>query len=164
MTTTRTGVGIDAHAFAAADEDEGLWLAGLAWPGERGLSGHSDGDVVVHAICDALLGAAGLGDLGSRFGTDDPELAGAHGDVFLSRTREILASAGFTVGNVSVQLIGNRPRFSPRKAEADALLSSILDAPVSVSATTTDGLGFAGRGEGLTAIATAIVHGVTRIP
>ncbi|SDY40844.1 2-C-methyl-D-erythritol 4-phosphate cytidylyltransferase [Herbiconiux ginsengi] len=150
----RTGVGVDAHAF---DPEAELWLAGLHWPGEPGLAGHSDGDVVAHAICDALLGAAGLGDLGSRFGTADPELAGAHGDVFLARTRDILSAAGFRIGNVSVQLIGNRPRFAPRKVEADALLTSILGAPVSVSATTTDGLGFPGRGEGLTAIATCLV-------
>lgn len=151
----RTGVGVDAHAFDATAE---LWLAGLHWPGEAGLAGHSDGDVVAHAICDALLGASGLGDLGSRFGTADPTLAGAHGEVFLQRTREILEAAGFRVGNVSVQVIGNRPRFAPRKTEADALLSGVLGAPVSVSATTTDGLGSAGRGEGLTAIATALVH------
>lgn len=159
----RTGTGLDAHAFAPDgpdDEPVELWLAGLHWPGERGLSGHSDGDVVAHAICDALLGAAGLGDLGSRFGTSDPALAGAHGAVFLERTAGILADAGFAVGNVSVQLIGNRPRFAPRKAEADALLSQLLSAPVSVSATTTDGLGYAGRGEGLTALATALVYRV----
>ncbi|QJU52514.1 2-C-methyl-D-erythritol 4-phosphate cytidylyltransferase [Herbiconiux sp. KACC 21604] len=156
MTSIRTGVGVDAHAFDAEAE---LWLAGLHWPGEAGLAGHSDGDVVSHAICDALLGAAGLGDLGSRFGTDDPELAGAHGEVFLRRTLEVLTAAGYSVGNVSVQLIGNRPRFAPRKAEAEAVLGAVLRAPVSVSATTTDGLGYAGRGEGLTAIATALVTG-----
>ncbi len=156
----RTGMGVDAHAFAPDSEPVDLWLAGLHWPGEPGLSGHSDGDVVAHAICDALLGAAGLGDLGSRFGTSDPSLAGAHGVVFLERTRAILVDAGFAVGNVSVQLIGNRPRFAPRKAEADALLSQVLAAPVSVAATTTDGLGYAGRGEGLTALATALVYRV----
>ncbi len=156
----RTGTGLDAHAFSTDSEPVDLWLAGLHWPGEQGLSGHSDGDVVAHAICDALLGAAGLGDLGSRFGTSDPALAGAHGAVFLERTRAILADAGFAVGNVSVQLIGNRPRFTPRKTEADALLSQLLAAPVSVSATTTDGLGYAGRGEGLTALATALVYRV----
>ncbi|MCS5718337.1 2-C-methyl-D-erythritol 4-phosphate cytidylyltransferase [Herbiconiux sp. CPCC 205763] len=155
----RTGIGVDAHAYASDDAPAELWVAGLHWPGERGLAGHSDGDVVAHAICDALLGASGLGDLGSRFGTSDPALAGAHGEVFLRRTRDLLEQAGFTIGNVSVQLIGNRPRFSPRKAEADALLTSILGAPVSVSATTTDGLGFAGRAEGLTAIATCLVVG-----
>ncbi len=150
----RIGTGVDAHAYDPGVE---LWLAGLHWPGEAGLAGHSDGDAVAHAICDALLGAAGLGDIGGLFGTDDPALAGAHGDVFLSRTRRVLEQAGFRIGNVSVQLIGNRPRFAPRKAEADALLTSLLGAPVSVSATTTDGLGFTGRGEGVTAIATALV-------
>ena len=160
MTTPRIGTGVDAHAYAPdGAAGDGLWLAGLHWPGERALPGHSDGDAVAHAICDALLGAAGLGDLGSRFGTDDPTLAGAHGEVFLERTRRILGDAGFSIGNVSVQLVGNRPRFSPRKAEADALLSRVLGAPVSVSATTTDGLGFTGRGEGVTALATALVFG-----
>lgn len=161
MMRIRTGVGVDAHAFSASSTDygdsEGLWLAGLHWPGERGLAGHSDGDVVAHAICDALLSGSGLGDLGSRFGTSDPELAGAHGEVFLRRTLALLTEAGFTVVNVAVQLIGNRPRFAPRKSEADALLTTLLAAPVAVSATTTDGLGSPGRGEGLTAIATALL-------
>jgi 2-C-methyl-D-erythritol 4-phosphate cytidylyltransferase/2-C-methyl-D-erythritol 2,4-cyclodiphosphate synthase len=163
MMRIRTGIGVDAHAFASSSpsssssSDDGLWLAGLHWPGERGLAGHSDGDVVAHAICDALLSAAGLGDLGSRFGTSDPALAGAHGEVFLRRTLALLTEAGFEVINVAVQLIGNRPRFAPRKPEADALLTTLLAAPVAVSATTTDGLGSPGRGEGLTAIATALV-------
>ncbi|WP_375163639.1 2-C-methyl-D-erythritol 4-phosphate cytidylyltransferase [Herbiconiux moechotypicola] len=150
----RTGVGIDAHSF---DPEAPLWVAGLHWPGEPGLAGHSDGDVVAHAICDALLGAAGLGDLGSLFGTADPALEGAHAEVFLVRTRAVLEAAGFRIGNVSVQLVANRPRFSARKAEADALLGGLLGAPVSVTATTTDGLGFPGRGDGATAIATALV-------
>ncbi|GGE83473.1 2-C-methyl-D-erythritol 4-phosphate cytidylyltransferase [Mycetocola zhadangensis] len=150
----RTGIGTDVHAF---DDSSELWLAGLHWPGERGLSGHSDGDPVCHAITDALLSAAGLGDIGSVFGTADPQFDGAHGDVFLRATLERLTAAGFTVNNVSVQIIGNSPRFSPRRMEAEGLLSGILDAPVSVSATTTDGLGFPGRGEGICAIATAIV-------
>jgi 2-C-methyl-D-erythritol 4-phosphate cytidylyltransferase/2-C-methyl-D-erythritol 2,4-cyclodiphosphate synthase len=151
----RTGVGVDVHAY---DPQTPLWLAGLHWPGEPGLAGHSDGDVVAHAICDALLGATGLGDLGSLFGTDDPALAGAHGDVFLHRTRAVLADAGFGIGNVSVQLIAATPRFSPRKPEADATLTALLGAPVSVTATTTDGLGYPGRAEGATAIATALVY------
>lgn len=153
-TGIRTGIGVDVHAFDAGSE---LWLAGLHWPGEPGLAGHSDGDPVSHAITDALLSAAGLGDIGSVFGTSDPQFAGAHGETFLRATRDRLAEAGFTIGNVAVQLIGNSPRFSPRRLEAQELLSGLLGAPVSVSATTTDGLGFAGRGEGVCAIATATV-------
>lgn len=150
------GVGTDVHAFGGEGD---LWLAGLEWPGEPALSGHSDGDVVAHAIVDALLGAAGLGDIGQHFGTAHPDYAGAHGAVFLARTREILAEAGFTIGNVSVQFQGNRPRFSARRTEAEAVLSAALGgAPVAVSATTTDGLGFPGRGEGIAATAVALVH------
>ncbi|GAA1056168.1 bifunctional enzyme IspD/IspF [Agromyces luteolus] len=152
----RVGTGIDVHAFADA-QDTPLWLAGLHWPGERGLSGHSDGDAVAHAICDALLAAAGLGDIGGMFGTDDPRFSGAHGEVFVGETVRRLAAAGWRVGNVSVQVVGNRPKLAPRRAEAEALLTGIVGAPVSVAATTTDGLGFTGRGEGVTAIATALV-------
>ena len=150
----RVGIGTDVHAFGG---EGSLWLAGLEWPGEQPLSGHSDGDAVAHAIGDALLGAAGLGDIGEHFGTSHPEYAGAHADVFLARTRHLLAEAGFTIGNVSVQLQGNRPRFSPRRNEAEAVLSAILAAPVSVTATTTDGLGFTGRGEGIAVTAVASV-------
>ncbi|HEX6954068.1 MAG TPA: 2-C-methyl-D-erythritol 2,4-cyclodiphosphate synthase, partial [Agromyces sp.] len=152
----RIGTGVDVHAFAD-DPETPLWLAGLHWPGERGLSGHSDGDAAAHAICDALLAAAGLGDIGGMFGTDDPRFSGAHGEVFLAETVRRLAEAGFRVGNVSVQVVGNRPKLAPRRAEAEALLTRIVGAPVSVAATTTDGLGFTGRGEGVTAIATALV-------
>ncbi|MFT4219816.1 MAG: 2-C-methyl-D-erythritol 4-phosphate cytidylyltransferase [Microbacterium sp.] len=151
----RVGVGTDVHAFAG----EGvLWLAGLPWPGEPALAGHSDGDAVAHAIVDALLSAAGLGDIGTHFGTDHPEYAGAHADVFLVRTRELLGAAGWAVGNVSVQVQANRPRFSARRADAEAALSAALGgAPVSVSATTTDGLGFTGAGDGVAAFAVALV-------
>lgn len=151
----RVGVGTDVHAFGG---DGVLWLAGLEWPGEEALSGHSDGDAVAHAIVDALLAAAGLGDIGTHFGTDHPEYAGAHAAAFLTRTVAILGEAGWRVGNVSVQVQANRPRFSARRTEAERVLSDALGgAPVSVSATTTDGLGFTGRGDGVSAFAVAIV-------
>ncbi|WP_394280419.1 2-C-methyl-D-erythritol 4-phosphate cytidylyltransferase [Microbacterium sp.] len=150
----RVGVGTDVHAFGG---DGTLWMAGLEWPGEQGLHGHSDGDAVAHAIVDALLAAAGLGDIGTHFGTDKPEYAGAHADVFLRRTRAILAEAGWVVGNVSVQVQAKRPRFAGRRKEAEHVLSTALGAPVSVSATTTDGLGFTGTGEGVAAFAVATV-------
>ena len=150
----RIGLGTDTHAFGGDGE---LWLAGLHWPGEPALAGHSDGDAVAHAVTDALLSAAGLGDIGGVFGTGDPRFAGAHGEVFLRETRALLRDAGFRIGNVSVQLVGNRPRFSARREEAQRMLTGILGAPVSIAATTTDGLGFTGRGEGVTAIATALV-------
>lgn len=149
------GLGVDVHAF---DPARPLWLGGLYWPDEPGLAGHSDGDALSHAICDALLSAAGLGDLGSRFGTDDPRFAGAHGEVFLAATLELVFGAGYSVGNVSVQLVGNRPRLGPRRSELEARLSSLVGAPVSVSATTSDGLGFTGTGEGVAAIATALLR------
>ena len=151
----RVGTGMDVHAFGEA---ENLWLAGLHWPGEQELSGHSDGDAVAHAICDALLSAAGLGDIGSRFGTADPAYANASGEVFVRGTIELLAASGFEPINVSVQIIGNKPRFSARRDEAQAVLTEWVGAPVSVSATTTDGLGFTGRGEGVAAIATALIR------
>ncbi|MET0735667.1 MAG: 2-C-methyl-D-erythritol 4-phosphate cytidylyltransferase [Microbacterium sp.] len=151
----RVGVGTDVHAFGGSGA---LWLAGLEWPGEQALSGHSDGDAVAHAIVDALLAAAGLGDIGTHFGTDHPEYAGAHAEVFLARTRQLLSDAGLRIGNVSVQVQANRPRFSGRRAEAEAALSAALGgAPVSVSATTTDGLGFTGAGDGVAAFAIALV-------
>ncbi len=151
----RVGVGTDVHGFADAGE---LWLAGLHWPGEPALSGHSDGDAVAHAIVDALLAAAGLGDIGTHFGTDRPEYASAHAAAFLSRTLGLLGEAGWAIGNVSVQVQAARPRFAGRRAEAEAALSAALGgAPVSVSATTTDGLGFTGRAEGVAAFAVALL-------
>lgn len=151
----RIGQGVDVHAFGEA---ENLWLAGLHWPGEKELSGHSDGDAVAHAITDALLAAAGLGDIGSNFGVDDPTFANARGEVFVRGAVKLVNEAGFDVLNVSVQIIGNRPKFSPRRDEANRVVGEWLGAPVNVSATTTDGLGFTGRGEGIAAQATALLR------
>jgi 2-C-methyl-D-erythritol 4-phosphate cytidylyltransferase/2-C-methyl-D-erythritol 2,4-cyclodiphosphate synthase len=151
----RTGVGIDVHAYDAA---EPLWLGGLYWPDEVGLSGHSDGDAMCHAICDALLSAAGLGDIGSRFGTSDPRFAGAHGDVFLTETVAVVTGAGYSISNVSVQLVANTPRLGERRSEIEAHLTQVVGAPVSVAATTSDGLGFTGKGEGVACVATALVQ------
>ena len=151
----RIGIGVDVHAFA--DDDRALSLAGLTWPGERALAGHSDGDVVAHAVCDALFSAAGLGDLGTNFGTDRPELAGAPGVTLMKHAGRLVADAGFVIGNIAVQIIGNQPKLGPRRLEAQEALRMAVMAPVSVSATTSDGLGLTGRGEGIAAIATAIV-------
>lgn len=158
----RVGIGSDVHAFADPDDPESgsrpCMVAGLSWPGETPLKGHSDADVAAHALCDAILSAAGQGDLGTRFGTDRPEWQGASGKQLLAATMEIIHQAGWELGNAAVQVIANRPRMGARYQQAQAALEEAVGAPVSISATTSDKLGFTGRGEGAAAIATALVY------
>ncbi len=155
----RTGIGVDVHRFSA-DATKKLFLGTIEWPGVPGLDGHSDGDAVSHAIVDALLSAAGLGDIGSNFGVDRPEFAGANGSVFLTETVRMVRAAGFEIVNASVQIIGNRPKVSTKRAEAETALTKLVGAPVTVGATTTDGLGFLGNDEGVAAVASALINKV----
>jgi 2-C-methyl-D-erythritol 4-phosphate cytidylyltransferase/2-C-methyl-D-erythritol 2,4-cyclodiphosphate synthase len=160
--TFRSGIGTDTHRFAQ-DNRKPLILAGIEWPNEVALDGHSDGDAVAHAVVDALLSAAALGDIGGNFGVDRPEFAGASGEVFIRGTLELLVQHGWSVENVSVQVIGNRPKLSPQREAAQARMTHLVGAPVTIGATTTDGLGFLGNSEGVAAVATALISSTSKV-
>ena len=151
----RVGVGVDAHQFG---DQAPCSLAGLQWPDTPRLVGHSDGEAAVHALCDAVFSACQLGDVGSFFGVDKPEMAGATGVVMIQKLREFVRSKGFIINNVALQIVGNQPKIISRRDEAQKVLSDALGAPVSVSATTSDQMGFTGRGEGIYVIANALVQ------
>ena len=155
MSDIRTGIGVDVHPIEAGRQCR---LALLDWPGVDGCAGHSDADVAAHAACNALLSAAGLGDLGAVFGTSDPQWSGASGTVLLTEVVRLVRAAGWTIGNVAIQVVGNSPRLGPRRAEAEAAMSAVVGAPVSLAAATTDGLGFLGADEGRAAVATSLIH------
>lgn len=157
MAYPRVGIGTDVHAFAEVGSGREMWLGGVHFEGETGLVGHSDADVAAHALCDAIFSACALGDLGSNFGIDDPDFAGASGTRLLTEAAARARAAGFRILNASVQVIGNRPKLSTRRAEMTAALSEAAGAPISIAGTTSDGLGLTGRGEGVAAIATALV-------
>ena len=156
QTEYRSGIGADTHRFTE-DTNKALFLGTVEWAGETGLDGHSDGDALSHAIVDALLSAAGLGDIGSNFGVDRPEFAGSNGEVFIVETMRLLAEAGWNIENVSTQLIGNRPKVAPHRERVESVLTALVGAPVTLGATTTDGLGFLGQTEGVAAVATALI-------
>lgn len=155
MIIPEVGIGTDVHAY---DQARRCFVAGLEWRDTPGLAGHSDGDVACHAACNALFSAAGLGDLGANFGVDRPEWADASGPTLLAEAAARVRAAGYTIGNVAIQLIGKYPRLGDRRGEAERTLTQRLGAPVRLSAATTDGLGFTGRGEGLAGTAVALVY------
>lgn len=158
MNNLRTGVGVDAHKFSQSAGDGPCYLAGLEWPDANRLEGHSDGDAAVHALCDAVLSASGLGDVGQVFGIDKPEWKGASGLKMIAHLRSLISEKSIQINNVSIQIVGNSPKISKRRDEAQQVLSEALGAPVTIGATTTDAMGFTGRGEGVFVIANALVQ------